>query len=183
MKVTRQKSKRIGSRRLRLGPLEPETRQGYVLLCLALWSTITFLFIHRFVVSAVVVEGKSMMPTLSPGDRCLVNSWLPYFRDYQRGDLVVVRDHTRGEIMVKRIIGLPQDRVQFVNGQVFVNAGRLDEPYLPNGAYTYSRQLRSRQIKVAANAYFVMGDNRLCSEDSRAYGDVDRVNIVGLISR
>ena len=123
------------------------------------------------------------MPTLSPGDHCLVNSWLPYFRDYQRGDLVVVRDDTRSEFMVKRIIGLPQDRVQFVNGEVLVNGGRLQETYLANGTYTYSRQLRSRQIKVAANAYFVMGDNRLSSEDSRAYGDVDRASIVGLISR
>jgi len=183
MNIARQKSKRIGLRRLPFGSLKPETRQGYTLVCVALWSTIAFLFIHRFVVSAVVVDGRSMMPTLSPGNRCLVNSWLPYFREYKRGDLVVVRDHARGEMMVKRIIGLPRDRVQFLNGKVLVNSQCLKEPYVPKGAYTYSRQLGSREIKVAANAYFVMGDNRLYSEDSRAYGDVDRGDIVGLISQ
>ena len=182
MKIARQ-SFGSRSRWLRLGSLKPETRRGHTLLCVALWSTISFLFIHRFVVSAVVVDGRSMLPTLPPGSRYLVNSWLPHFRDYKRGDLVVVRDHGRGEMMVKRIIGLPCDRVQFLNGKVFVNSHCLNEPYVPKGAYTYSRQLGSREIKVAANAYFVMGDNRLCSEDSRAYGDIDRADIVGLISQ
>lgn len=182
MKIASQMRLGGGLRWLRLGSLKPETRQGYTLLCVALWSTISFLFIHRFVVSAVVVDGRSMVPTLMPGSRCLVNSWLPYFREYKRGDLVVVRDRARGEMMVKRVIGLPCDRVQFLSGKVFVNSQCLDEPYVPKEAYTYSRQLGSREIKIAANAYFVMGDNRLLSEDSRAYGDIDRADIVGLIS-
>jgi signal peptidase I len=163
--------------------LKPETRQGYVLLCAALWSAIAFLFMHRFVVTAVVVDGQSMSPTMAPGDYCFVNRWLPLFREFKRGDLVVVRDHQRGDFMVKRIVGLPNERIQLRGGRVFINSQLLKEHYLAAGIYTYSRQIRNREITIAENSFFVLGDNRLYSEDSRAYGDVDRADIVGLISR
>jgi signal peptidase I len=163
--------------------ISPERRHGSILLCLALWSTIAFLLIQRFVVAAVVVEGRSMTPTLMPGDRCIVNCWLPRFRQYQRGDLVVVRDPDGRDLMVKRIIGLPNDQLQLKGGHVYVNGKILVEPYVLKDNYTYSRQLRSQVIHVASGSYFVMGDNRLHSEDSRAYGDIDRAALVGLISR
>ena len=142
-----------------------------------------FLFIHRFVVTAVVVEGKSMSPTLEPGDRYYVNCWLPYFRGYQRGDLVVIRDRARADFMVKRIVGVSGDRIQLRRGKVYTNGQPLDEPYVSAGSYTYSRQLGTQAIVVGKDSYFVLGDNRLTSEDSRSYGDVDRADLVGLISR
>jgi len=57
-----------------------------------------------------MVQGKSMMPTLKPGDGCVVNCWLPRFRGYHRGDIVVIRDPVKAELMAKRIIGLAGDR-------------------------------------------------------------------------
>ncbi len=174
---------RVGKALRIIRPVRPEKRKGHILLCVALWSTISFLLIQRFVVTAVVIEGRSMTPTLMPGDRCIVNCLLPHVREYQRGDLVVVRDPSRGDLMAKRIVGLPQDQIQLYQGRVYVNGKALEEPYVAQKNYTYSRQLRSQPIHVANGSYFVMGDNRLYSEDSRAYGDVDRAALVGLISR
>jgi len=169
--------------RLGLGAIKPETRHGYIFLCVALWSSITCLFIQHFICTTVMVEGKSMMPALKPGDGCLVNCWLPRFRGYQRGDIVVIRDQVKEELMAKRIIALAGDRVQLRGGHVYVNGQLSPESYLDPGTQTYSRQLRDRVIKVGANSYFVMGDNRAESEDSRYFGDIDREDLIGLIAR
>jgi signal peptidase I len=163
--------------------LKPETRQGHILLCLALWSTIMFLFIHRFIIATVVVQGQSMSPTLQPGDRLYVNCWMPHIRGYRQGDLVVIRDRDRNELMVKRIVGLPGDRIQLREGRVYVNDRVLDEPYLAGRPHTYSRQIGRQTVVVGKDSFFVLGDNRLNSEDSRLYGDVDRSDLVGVIQR
>ena len=169
--------------RLGLRAIKPETRRGYIFLCMALWSAITFLFVQHFVFTTVMVEGKSMMPTLKPGDGCVVNCWLPRFRGYHRGDVVVIRDPVREDFMAKRIIALAGDRVQLRGGHVYVNGQLSPESYLDAGTQTYSRQLRDRVITVGPNSYFVMGDNRAESEDSRYFGDIDRGDLVGLIAR
>lgn len=166
-----------------LGRIKQETRKGYILLCTLLWSTITFLLIHRFVVTSVVVEGQSMMPTLKPGDSCMVNCWLPLFRDYRRGDIVVVRDRKNAELMVKRIIGLPGDSIEMLGGKVYVNGRPLKEGYLSSQAYTEPGRLANRSYEDAGDCYFVLGDNRPVSDDSRSYGAVNRSDLVGLISR
>ena len=169
---------------IRLGKgIKPETRHGYIFLCVALWSAITCLFVQHFVFTTVMVEGKSMMPTLKPGDGCVVNCWLPFFRGYHRGDIVVIRDPVKEELMAKRIIALAGDRVQLRGGHVYVNGQLSAESYLDPGTQTYSRQLRERVITVGANSYFVMGDNREESEDSRYFGDIYRGSLVGLIAR
>ena len=95
---------------------------------------------------------------------------------------MVIRDRSRDDFMVKRIIGVPGDRIQLRRGRVYANGGLLKEPYVAAGSYTYSRQLGAQTIIVGKDSYFVMGDNRLTSEDSRSYGDVDRADLVGLIS-
>lgn len=173
----------VGGRFGRLGILKPEVRQSYILVCVVLWSAIAFLFIHRFVLSAVIVDGRSMLPTLFPGEQCIVNGWLPYFRDYKRGDLVVIRDEARGEFMVKRIVGLPNERVRIRQGKVYVNDTVLREPYLSRGTVTDAQELAGTVYKLSVGEYFVLGDNRPLSEDSRFYGAVDRSKLVGLISR
>ncbi len=124
-----------------------------------------------------------MLPTLFPGQQCIVNGWLPHFRDYQRGDLVVIRDDARAEFMVKRIIGIPDDRVRIQDGKVFVNSKLLAELYLPSETYTDTREPQGTIYKLANKEYFVLGDNRVLSEDSRFYGAVERSQLVGLISR
>jgi len=173
-----------GSKGGRWGPggIKPKNRTGYVLFCTLLWSMITFLALHRFVLSTVVVEGLSMAPTLKPGNCLLVNCWLPFFREYHRGDIVVVRDRARGELMVKRIVGMPSDSVQVREGRVYINDQLLTENYLPFRTYTEPGRTAYRAYKVAKDAYFVLGDNRPISDDSRFYGAVKRSDLMGLIA-
>jgi len=169
--------------RLGTGAIKPGSGHGYIFLCVALWSGVTCLFIQHFIFTTVMVEGKSMMPTLKPGDACVVNCWLPRFRGYHRGDIVVIRDPVKEELIAKRIIALAGDRVQLSGGHVYVNGHLSTESYLDPGTQTYSSQLRDHVITVGANSYFVMGDNRAESEDSRYLGDIDRGDLIGLISR
>ena len=182
MDAQNRSAKGIRLRESGLGRVKPERRQGYIIICMALWSTIAYLLVHQFVLTTVVVQGKSMMPTLKPGDCCLVNSLSPHFRDYQRGDIVVIRDRARNEFIVKRIVGLPNDQVQVRRGRVYLNGQLLSEPYLDYGTETSPGWLRKGEITVGQSSYFVMGDNRGESEDSRVIGNIDRSDLVGLIS-
>ena len=115
--------------RLGLGAVKPETRRGYIILCVSLWSAITCLFVQHFIFTTVMVQGKSKMPTLEPGDGCVVNCWLPRFRGYHRGDIVVIRDPVKAELMARRIIGLAGDHLQLrgvkVKGSVLENGYKI----------------------------------------------------------
>ena len=173
----------IGIKRGRLGQMKPETRKGYILLCALLWSAITFLLLQHFVLTPVVVEGQSMTPALKPGDCRLVNCWLPLFRSYHRGDIVVIRDRKRQELMVKRIVGLPSDCVQVRSGLVYINGRPLNEAYLPSQTYTEPRKLGNQTFQIDRDCFFVLGDNRSASDDSRSYGEVNRADLLGLISQ
>lgn len=118
------------------------------------------------------VAGESMIPTLVPGDRLLVNRRLAGLWQPRRGDIVLVHwpiSGKNGPAMVKRIIGLPGEEVTIREGQVFINGHPLDEPYLPQPTTPYPL---SAMWVLGPDEYFVMGDNRARSEDSRRYGPV-----------
>jgi signal peptidase I len=164
------------------GRLQPETRQGYILICMALWSVISFLLISNFVVSTVTVSGASMMPTLYPDQVYLLNRWSHRLFPPNYGDLVVVRDRANGELLVKRVIALPHDTIAFNKGRVLLNGRAIREPYLAAGTFTSSRQMDRTTRQLTNDEFFVMGDNRSVSEDSRTHGPVRRGDILGTIS-
>jgi len=121
------------------------------------------------------VQGDSMMPTLHEGEYLIINKLSYYLDEPQRGDIVVLhypRDRSREYI--KRVIGLPGDRVEIGDGQVRVNGVVLNEPYLANNP-TYGNQ----SWVVPEGHYFVMGDNRNNSSDSRDWSFLPRSDIVG----
>jgi signal peptidase I len=114
----------------------------------------------------------------------LANRFIYHFRSPHRGEIVVFKtppeaerceNGAGGETFVKRIVGLPGDTIRERRGTIFVNGKRLDEPYVQ----PQERDMRSGVWHVRSGAYFMMGDNRASSCDSRDWGAVPRSNLIG----
>jgi signal peptidase I len=156
------------------------------------------LFIRQFAVQAFTIPSGSMMDTLLIGDYILVNKFLfgaeiplterhlPGLRDPRHGDVVVFKypnDETRD--FIKRIIAVGGDTIQVRDNRVLLNGRPIDEPYVRPGSFTgppsaqCSYAYGCDPLKVPAGAYFVMGDNRDNSQDSRYWGFVRRDKIRG----
>ena len=134
-------------------------------------------FIIIFLYQPVRVEGTSMLPVLEDQDRLFINKIAYRVGDIHQGDVVVFqypRDHTKSYI--KRVIAGPGDTLRIDHGQVYVNGVPLPEPYVPN-RFTDDRS--QPEMVLHANEYFVMGDHRSISSDSRDFGPVDRNLIYG----
>lgn len=157
-------------------------RQLWFLLLLGLLSLLAYYVISRYVVTPVVIQGRSMSPTLRDGECYLLNRWVYLFKSPERGDLVVIKDPGHDDFAIKRVIAKPGDWLNIRNGQVYLNGQRLEESYLNKGTPTLTPDNQEKWIQLGRNQYFVMGDNRLCSEDSRTYGRVLKSNILGTIS-
>ncbi len=166
-------------------PIHPfrRWRRRYFLPCLLVGSVASFLFSRQFLFSTVIVVGQSMVPTLQEGDRCFVNHWQHRLQGFHRGDLLVVNEPGSNIVVVKRLIALPGDTLQLRDDGVYLNGHRLQEPYVHANGYTYSRRLGNRTMTLGAEEFFVLGDNRLISVDSRWYGPVPRNRIRGTIRR
>ena len=136
--------------------------------------------VRATVVQAFYIPSPSMVPTLKVHDRLLVDKVTFHVRDIRRGDIVVfkrppaLKDKEINDL-IKRVIGLPGDTVEGRAGHVFVNGKQLAETYLPKGLQTTPFDA----VIIPVDAYFVMGDNRPESYDSRFWGTVDRSLIVG----
>jgi signal peptidase I len=137
--------------------------------------------VKTFLVQAFYIPSGSMEPTLKPGDRVLVNKLSYHLHDVHRGDIVVFKrppseaDDPTIKDLIKRVIGLPGDRIEGRDGLVYINDKLVNEPYLPPGTVTTSLPL----MTVPAGQYFVMGDNRGNSKDSRFIGPIPGHLIVG----
>jgi signal peptidase I len=134
------------------------------------------LLINVFVGQATRVEGQSMEPNLHTDQRLVVEKVSYRFHGPQRFDVVVLKVPGQGdELLIKRIIGLPGETVEFRDGQVYVDGQRLDEPFITGE----TRAGRQSKIVVPPLTVFVLGDNRDHSNDSRSFGPVPIENIVG----
>jgi signal peptidase I len=145
-------------------------------------ACLAYLAFSRFGVQVVEVVGKSMEPTLEESHHYFLKRWVYYFRPPRRDEVVVLVDPADRGYSVKRIIAVEGDTVQLKGGRVFVNGHRLHEPYLPPHATTQAPVPTGEQfVRLGRGEYFVLGDNRAWSADSREYGPVPRQNILGLI--
>ncbi len=141
------------------------------------FAALTAILIVVFVVQPVKVEGTSMQPRLFDHERIFVNKFVYHFAEIDRGDIVVFwfpREPTKS--LIKRVIGLPGDRVEIHSGKVFVNNRQLNEAYVRS---EYFDKRSYGPLEVPENNYFVMGDHRNSSNDSRHWGCVPRRNIFG----
>ena len=134
-------------------------------------------FIILFVYQPVKVEGGSMEPGLEDQERIFINKLVYRFESIERGDIVVFhypRDTRKS--FIKRVIGLPGDRIHIAYGHVYVNDAPVAEPYVPSD-YLDARSYP--EIVVPDNSYYVLGDHRCASNDSREFGPVMRSYIYG----
>lgn len=152
--------------------------QGVMVLGLLIGS---YLFFSHFVVQTMRVSGTSMAPTLHNADYYLINRAACLFRAPKRGEIVVLRDPTDRSYAVKRIIGTAGDTVDLRDGKIFVNGERLEESYLPQGLQTFPFKSLRQTVHCGPDQFFVLGDNRFYSSDSRCYGPVARNAILGLV--
>lgn len=148
---------------------------GYLAVVLVL----TYLIVHYVGVRTEVI-GTSMTPTLEDGDQLIVEKLTYYFNDPQRYDIIVFPyPEDTSKHYIKRIIGLPGETVQIIDGYVYINGELLDEDYgnevMNNGG------IASEPVVLGDDEYFVLGDNRNNSEDSRyaAVGNIKRSDISG----
>jgi len=157
-------------------------------------TLVIYLLIHNFVAQPFEVEQNSMVPTIVPHEYILIDKISPHVDDYRRGDIVVFdppSGYEQGGVpFIKRVIGLPGDTVSLDNGSVYVSPPggvpvKLAEPYVIKGVdglpvATLPRDEQGTASWVVPDgAYFVLGDNRTVSQDSRYFGPIDRGRIVG----
>jgi signal peptidase I len=159
-------------------------RQCFQCLVVLVLATASYFLISRFLVQSVQVVGRSMVPTLYDSQHYLLNRWVYHLHAPRHSDVVVLRDPSDNGFSVKRIIATPGDSIHLKDGSVFINGCKLNEAYLAPGTPTFTdSKYRDQLILCGKDQYFVLGDNRLNSIDSRAYGPVPRRNILGLIIR
>jgi signal peptidase I len=134
-------------------------------------------FFIIFLYQPVKVEGTSMMPTLEDQERVFINKFVYRLEPIERGDVVVFRyPRDTSKSYIKRVIGVAGDRVRIENGQVYVNGEALDEDYVPSD---YADARSYGEVVVPANSFFVLGDHRTMSNDSRDFGTVNDRFIYG----
>jgi signal peptidase I len=179
---------RSGSRRDDKGRTASRGRTIVEYVVLAVVAVAVALLIQAFLVKPYRIPSASMENTLLIGDRVLVDRISWRFSQPERGDIVVFHAPVEQPVLIKRIIGMPGDKISLSGGFVYINGRRLDEPYV--------RRLDGRQeptepfsnglpwslqepYTVPAGSYLMMGDNRTASGDSRDFGPIKREQFVG----
>ena len=160
---------------------ESTTKKIIDILSTVLIAAVIALLLNKFVFSLIEVNMTSMYPTVNNSDVVFLNKTAYWFGGPESGDIIVFEreqsNDSQTKNYIKRVIGVPGDTIEITNGNVYRNGVLLDEPYLivtTNGSY---------HITVPENKYFVMGDNRTVSVDSRSpsIGFVDKSEILGRV--
>ena len=139
---------------------------------------LVFGFVRPVIASPFYVGSESMVPTLMVWDRILINKLAYDFTGPKRGDIVLFKNPEGGkDPLIKRVVGLPGDKIKVRAGALYVNGRRQREPYVND----HFRNIQSRYgpVEVPEGHYFMMGDNRGNSRDSRFFGPVPEENLIG----
>ncbi len=130
------------------------------------------LVLRTFVITPIVVQGESMVPTLA-GDEVMILK--KYDTSYERFDIVVVNKSVEGDNLIKRVIGLPGETIRYTDGKLYINDKVVKDKY------AFGNTNNFREIKLGEDEYFVMGDNRAISLDSRVLGIIKHDEIEGTV--
>jgi signal peptidase I len=159
----------------RPSPWRTALAMGRELVVTILPAVVMALLIQFFLAQSTIVFGQSMEPNLHQDQRLVVEKVSYRWHGPQRGDIVVLPDPSGGPIpLIKRVVGLPGERVNIAAGRVYVDGAALDEPYLAQITTGEGRSWQVPPMQV-----FVMGDNRGDSRDSRYFGPVSIETLVG----
>ncbi len=152
------------------------------LLETVLISLLIIVPVRYFIIQPFFVKGQSMEPNFHDNDYLIVDELSYRLRAPERGEVVVLKSEVlQNQFLIKRIVGLPGETVEIQNGRVTIFNDQnpkgmvLDEPYLASGEITDGNE----KVTLAADQYFVMGDNRRFSYDSRRWGTLSKSDIVG----
>lgn len=152
------------------------------LLEVVVFAVAIFLFLYLLVLQPHKIKGASMEPNFPNGEYLLTDKVTYRFGEPKRGDVIVFKaPGAEGDEYIKRIIGLPGEGVSVRNGRVYINGKEIKETYIPDINPTYGGNFlpENTSFTVPEGSYFVLGDNRLHSSDSRSFGPVTRDKITG----
>lgn len=127
--------------------------------------------IRTFIITPVKVNGTSMMTTLEHGDTMILNKIGMKINDIKRFQIVVIDTHD--SYLIKRVIGLPGESIEYKDGKLLINDKEIKDPYYKDNTLDFDK------VKIPKNYYFVMGDNRANSIDSRILGPISKNDITG----
>lgn len=133
---------------------------------------IIVILIRSFIVTPVRVTGDSMIPTLKDGEIMLLYK----LGEIKRNDIVVIDTDSSDGYIIKRLIGMPGDTVEYEKGKLYINGKQVEDKY------GFGETEDFEKVKLEDNEYFVMGDNRVWSKDSRVFGAVKKEDILGTTS-
>ncbi len=152
---------------------KPKSELREVIMTAFRTAVFTLLFIY-FVAQPSLVQGRSMEPNLHTDQRIIIEKVSYHFDLPERGDIVVLESPESDVPLIKRVVGLPGEEIEIRRNQLYIDGELYDEPYLET-----IRQQKLNPIIVPEGQIYVMGDNRLVSRDSRAFGPVDVADVVG----
>ena len=141
-----------------------------------------FLFVYLLILQPHKIKGASMEPNFHNGEFLLTDKVTYRFRQPARGDVIVFEaPGENGEEFIKRIIALPGEKISINDGAYYINGNKLEESYIPDSIKTYPNIFlkTGEELVVPPNSYFVSGDNRQASSDSRIWGFVTKDKITG----
>lgn len=143
--------------------------KDYILIIIAV------LIIRTFIVTPAIVDGASMDYTLEDGQLVFINKFVYNVKDVERFDIVVLNNEEDNDRIIKRIIGLPNEKIEYNNNQLYVNGKLVEQNY-------EVEQTEDFTVVTKENEYFVLGDNRDVSKDSRMLGNFNKKDIVGRVN-
>ena len=137
------------------------------------------IFLITYVASAYKIEGNSMETVLSDHERVIISRWRVKTNIHRYDIVVLFKPDEPRKSIIKRVIGLPGEIIEIREGEVYIDGAKLPEPYLPREKDIMFRSLRMKPLLIHEGHYFVMGDNRTISQDSRVFGPVPGKAIFG----
>ncbi|MBC1937452.1 signal peptidase I [Listeria grandensis] len=152
-----------------------------IIISSALSIILLAFIVHQYLASFILIDGESMSPSLKNGEVKVL--YKMNIDNIERFDVIVFKSSDSPDLIVKRVVGLPGDFVDYRNNSLFINNTLVEEPFLSNLADSDPNYLTQdfKTNKISENHYFVLGDNRQISDDSRVFGEIDKSSIIGIL--